>query len=242
MERWERRRRLRRALLAALLAAGLTLPRPSARPAAALRRGAAEEKLAALTFDDGPGTESTLRLLEGLRERGVQATFFLIGRQVEERGDVVLRMAEQGHQIGIHTFDHVCVYGLSQDSFFEQTELAKRSVFRLLGEQELWFRPPYGLMDDNTVRWADEPLILWSVDPEDWRDADARRICRHIVDNTRDGDIILLHDIYDSSVDAALAAVDELQKRGFRFVTVRQLLYARGIDPAPGQVCRSAKT
>lgn len=228
-------RGLRYALTAALLAA-LLLPRPTAVPVSG-----AGEKLIALTFDDGPGAASTLRLLEGLRQRGVRATFFLIGRQVEQHGDVVLRMAADGHQVGIHTHDHVCVRGLDRETFFRQTERAKRSIFRVLGERELWLRPPYGLMDANTARWSDEPLILWSIDPEDWRDDDAGRICRHITDNARSGDIILLHDVYESSVDAALAAVDELQARGFRFVTVAELLHERGIDPAPGRVFRSAR-
>ena len=221
-----------------MLAILLCLPRLA--PPAVTAAAPAGEKLVALTFDDGPMGETTERLLDGLRERGVQATFFLIGRQAERYGDTVLKIARDGHQLGIHTYDHLCVQGMGAEQFFDQTERARRAVFRLVGEQELWLRPPYGLMDANTPRFADGPLILWSVDPEDWRDGDARRVCGHIAQIVRDGDIILLHDVYESSVDAALAAVDELTARGFRFVTVRELLDLRGIEPAAGAVVRRA--
>ena len=196
------------------------------------------EKLIALTFDDGPHPEFTGPLLDGLKERGIKATFFLVGTQIHYAPELVSRMAREGHQIGVHTYSHVKVAGLEREEFLLQVEGTRRLIYHLLGERELWLRPPYGILDENTVSWADGPLVLWSVDPEDWKDTDAERIREHIVANAGDGDIILLHDIYSTSVEAALEAADELKERGFRFVTVARLLEERGVTPQTGLVCK----
>lgn len=196
------------------------------------------EKLIALTFDDGPHPEFTGPLLDGLKERGIKATFFLVGTQIHYAPELVSRMAREGHQIGVHTYSHVKVAGLEREEFLLQVEGTRRLIYHLLGERELWLRPPYGILDENTVSWADGPLVLWSVDPEDWKDTDAERIREHIVANAGDGDIILLHDIYPTSVEAALEAADELKERGFRFVTVARLLEERGVTPQTGLVCK----
>lgn len=232
---------LRIALVGVLLLCGLLWLPPAQVPASTElklevpepRRG---QKLVALTFDDGPHPEFTGPLLDGLRERGVKATFFLVGTQIQYAPELVSRMAREGHQIGVHTFSHVSVTGLEQEEFRLQVEGTRRLIYSLLGERELWLRPPYGILDENAQSWADGPVVLWSVDPEDWKDADVKRIKEHIVSRTRDGDIILLHDIYPTSVEAALGAVDELQKQGFRFVTVARLMEERGVVPESGQV------
>ena len=197
-----------------------------------------EAKTIALTFDDGPHPEYTGPLLDGLKERGIKATFFLVGTQIHYAPELVSRMAREGHQIGVHTYSHVTVAGLEQEEFLLQVEGTRRLIYNLLGERELWLRPPYGIVDENTALWADGPLVLWSVDPEDWKDADVSRIRDHIVNHARDGDIILLHDIYPSSVEAALEATDQLREQGFRFVTVARLLEERGIAPESGLVCK----
>lgn len=194
------------------------------------------QKLAALTFDDGPHPEYTGPLLDGLKERGIKATFFLVGTQIHYAPELVSRMAREGHQIGVHTYSHVPVTGLDREEFLLQVEGNRRLIYSLLGERELWLRPPYGILDENAQSWADSPIVLWSVDPEDWKDSNVKRIKDHIVTHVRDGDIILLHDIYPSSVEAALAAVDELCRQGFRFVTVAELMEARGLMPESGQV------
>ena len=198
-------------------------------------------KLIALTFDDGPHPEHTAVLLDGLRARGAKATFFLVGCQVELAPELVERMAAEGHQIGVHTLEHVQVNGLSRRDFDRQVEGLRRVLYPLVGERELWLRPPYGIMDDNTARWADSPVVLWSVDPEDWKDGDTARIVQHIADRARDGDIVLLHDIYPDSVEAALQVVDRLQTQGWRFVTVEQLLAQKGYAGEAGRVYRAVR-
>lgn len=232
---------IRIALVGVLLLCGLLWLPPAQVPASTeLKLEVPEpgggQKLAALTFDDGPHPEFTGLLLDGLRERGVKATFFLVGTQIQYAPELVSRMAREGHQIGVHTFSHVSVTGLEQEEFRLQVEGTRRLIYSLLGERELWLRPPYGILDENAQSWADGPVVLWSVDPEDWKDADVKRIKEHIVSCTRDGDIILLHDIYPTSVEAALEAVDELQRQGFQFVTVARLMEERGVVPQSGQV------
>ncbi len=232
---------LRIVLVGVLLLCGLLWLPPAQVPASTelkleVPESGQGQKLAALTFDDGPHPEFTGPLLDGLRERGVKATFFLVGTQIQYAPELVSRMAREGHQIGVHTFSHVSITGLEQEEFRLQVEGTRRLIYSLLGERELWLRPPYGILDENAQSWADGPVVLWSVDPEDWKDTNVKRIKEHIVSHTRDGDIILLHDIYPTSVEAALGAVDELQKQGFRFVTVARLMEERGVVPKSGQV------
>lgn len=194
----------------------------------------------ALTFDDGPMQPFTSDLLDGLAERGVRATFFLIGEQVIGNEDLVRRMEKQGHQVGIHTFDHVSLTGLNQADFDAQVEKTRIVLENTLGHDGFSLRPPYGLLDDAVLEMAQCPIILWSVDPKDWDDKDTQRIGEHIVANAEDGALILLHDIYRSSVDAALQAVDELLEQGYRFGTVEELFADRGIQLQAGHVYRAA--
>lgn len=195
--------------------------------------------LVALTFDDGPRADTTGRLLEGLALREVPATFFLVGARIPGNEALVREMAAAGHQIGVHTYDHVFLTDLKEWEYRDQIDRTRALLTGILGEGDYWLRPPYGILDDNVVRWADGPLVLWSVDPEDWNDRSRDRIVESVVSRAKDGDIILMHDIYHSSVDAALDIVDKLQERGFCFVTVEQLMELSGTEPAAGELYRS---
>jgi len=201
--------------------------------------GAAQLPCIALTFDDGPRRDTTTELLDGLAQRGVTATFFLVGVSVEGNEDLVLRMEAEGHQIGIHSQNHKILTELSGAALYWEVDELRHTLADLLGRSEFMVRPPYGLINPAVCRGADGPVILWSVDPEDWSDEDSARQTEHIVSRVEDGDIILLHDIYPSSVDTALQVVDELLKRGFYFVTVEELFDLRGIRPEKGVVYRS---
>ena len=195
--------------------------------------------LVALTFDDGPRSSTTGPLLDGLALREVPATFFLVGSRIGGNEDLVRRMAAEGHQIGVHTFDHVALKGLSRRDFDLQVGKTRAVLADLLGEGEFWLRPPYGLIDQAAAGWAGGPLILWSVDPEDWKDHDVDRIVAAVVEHVSDGDIILMHDIFASSEEAALRVVDALLAKGYCFVTVEQLMEQRGAAPEAGARCRA---
>ena len=250
MERTSWRRRARAfvpALLLLFALAGWMLPAapgPAAEADAVLEAGEGEpcptvpagQKLISLTFDDGPRRSTTTRLLDGLAERGVQATFFLIGEQVEGNEDVLKRMDDEGHQIGIHTYDHVKLTGLNKTDFDAQVDRTRSILKGVLGHNDFLLRPPYGMTDNGVKTWAGCPIILWSIDPEDWKDQNAPREVRQIVSEAKDGDIILMHDIFSASVDAALQVIDQLHARGFLFCTIDELYAARHIDLEPGEV------
>ncbi len=194
--------------------------------------------LVALTFDDGPRSSTTGPLLDGLELREVPATFFLVGNRIPGNEDLVLRMAAEGHQIGIHTYEHVKLAGLSRQDFELQVGRTRALITELLGEGNYWLRPPYGQIDQAAKDWCGGPVILWSVDPEDWKDKDVSRIVSAVVDHAADGDIILMHDLFPSSEQAALQVVDALLAKGFCFVTVEQLMAERGVVPEAGRAYR----
>lgn len=214
----------------------LTLPvrspvRPADAPAEVTLDG---PPLVALTFDDGPRSSTTGPLLDGLALREVPATFFLVGSRIPGNEDLVRRMAAEGHQIGIHTYDHVKLKGLSRQDFDLQVGKTRSLITSLVGEGNYWLRPPYGLLDKTAESWCGGPVILWSVDPEDWKDDDIDRVVAAVVEHASDGDIILLHDLFPSSERAALRIVDTLLARGCCFVTVEQLMAERGVTPEAG--------
>ena len=181
----------------------------------------------ALTFDDGP-SHHTERLLDGLAERGVQATFFLLGSRLEGSEALVRRMKAEGHQIGNHSYSHKDLGAMTGRVAAADLARCDLALCTLLGEGDYWVRPPYGSMGSGLPEQLDVPVVLWSVDPEDWACRDADAVTHHIISRVRDGDIVLLHDCYASTVDAALRTVDALRERGFQPVTVAQLAALRG--------------
>ena len=225
---------------ASWLAAAQRLTAPAAVSAAASCPAEGGEKLIALTFDDGPRRSTTTALLDGLAQRGVRATFFLIGAQLENNEDLIRRMDAEGHQIGIHTYDHVQLTGLSKADFDAQVARTRQALTDILGHDGFLLRPPYGLTDAAARQNAGCPIILWSIDPEDWGDQNAARETAHVTARAYDGAIILMHDIFPASVEAALQIVDQLHAQGYLFVTVSELFDARRVQLQPGQVYRDA--
>lgn len=213
-------------------------PEPDRTAAAPVQVTVEDPPLVALTFDDGPRSSTTGPLLDGLELREVPATFFLVGSRIPGNEDLVRRMAAEGHQIGIHTYDHVKLKGLSRQDFDLQVGKTRVLITRLVGEGIYWLRPPYGLIDRQAENWCGGPVILWSVDPEDWKDNDIDRVVAAVAEHVSDGDIILLHDLFPSSAQAALRIVDTLLARGYCFVTVEQLMAERGVTPKSGEQYR----
>ena len=188
----------------------------------------------ALTFDDGPKAETTPVLLDGLARRGIHATFFVIGENVAGNEDLLLRMDREGHQIGMHTFHHRSLGVVSGADFYAEVDQLRDTLSRLLGREDFMLRPPYGAITPSNRTRAGAPIILWSVDPEDWRDRNSDRQTAAILDNVADGSIILLHDIHEASVETALRVADKLMAEGYKFVTVEELFALRGITPENG--------
>ena len=198
------------------------------------------EKMVALTFDDGPSDRFTRRLLQGLDQRQAAATFLLCGYRMAQYPELTRQIHQQGHEIGLHGYTHQLMNRMSFQEIYN--ELADTAALLPAGCTVQFLRPPGGKCNHATRLAAQQmelSLILWSVDPRDWNTQDTEAIVRQVVTQTRDGDVILLHDMSDSSVDAALQIVDALQAKGFRFVTLSQLAQARKIPLQPGKCyCR----
>ena len=226
-------RRKRWALCAFLLLLCLLPGRKEASPAA----GPAEipaSRFVALTFDDGPRRDTTSRLLDGLRERGASATFFLIGQQIEGSEDLLLRMRDEGHQVGNHSWSHASLKDESDWGLLQEVGRTDTLLREVLGEGSYWLRPPYGLLTARQRQLITVPVIKWSVDPEDWKLRDTEKDVAAVLKKVQAGDIILMHDSIPATVDAALRIVDALQAEGYTFVTVEELLALSDVDPQPG--------
>ena len=193
----------------------------------------------ALTFDDGPKRGTTDRLLDGLRERGVPATFFVIGGQAAEERDLIVRMRDEGHQVGSHTWSHACLEDLSREQILREVGDTEDLLRSITGDEGLWLRPPYGRIRSGTEELIPVPMVGWSVDPRDWESRDADAVVRAVMEAVGPGSVVLLHDLYPSSVDAALRLADLLSEEGYTLVTVEGLLRRSGIEPVPGQIYRS---
>lgn len=177
----------------------------------------------ALTFDDGPHAVYTERLLDGLKERGVKATFFVIGKNVEGNEELILRMDEEGHLIGNHTYDHVRITDLSTEKACDQINKTSDVIKAITGKDTEFVRPPFGSWDE-TLECVPMFPVLWTVDPLDWTTKNVDQVVSKVVKKTGEEDIILLHDCYSSSVEAALRIVDLLLAEGYEFVTVDELI------------------
>jgi len=199
-------------------------------------KASAQEKLIALTFDDGPSGRFTRRLLDGLEARNAKATFFLCGYRIELYPELTERIIENGHEIGLHGYSHKPMQNMSKT---DVTREIIKSAELLPEDYEISFlRPPGGIYGPNVqaaAREQDLALLHWSIDPRDWATSNTAAIKNSVINRVRDGDVILLHDMSDSSVNAALEIVDTLQAQGYRFVTASELARLKNITLDPGQ-------
>ena len=182
-----------------------------------------EARKVALTFDDGP-SEYTVELSRGLKERRVQATFFLLGENMEGRRKMVEELVKDGHLIGNHTYHHVEITRVPDETAQEEILMTNEVITGITGEEVSYMRPPFGVWQKNLERKLDVMPVLWTIDPLDWTTDNEDEIINKVVTQAGENDIILLHDCYESSVNAALRIVDILQKEGFGFVTVDELI------------------
>lgn len=205
-------------------------------PLLVLRVHAAETKYVALTFDDGPSGRFTQRLLDGLYDRGAKGTFLLCGYRIELYPDLTQRIFDEGHEIGFHGYSHKTMKTMSRRGIAQ--EILDTEALLPEGCRPVFLRPPGGFSSDPVVEVAKArglPILKWSVDPKDWATDDTAAIETCVLDRIKDGDIVLLHDMSDSSVDAALAIVDRLLEEDFEFVTVSELARIRQAKLVPGR-------
>ena len=189
-----------------------------------LCRGDGPERAVCLTFDDGPDPQRTPKLLDLLKCHGLQATFFLIGEKAQAHPELVQRMVEEGHTIGNHTWSHVDVTKMSDKQACEEITKTSELVRSIVGYDTEYIRPPFGAWNKNLECGFGMFPVLWTIDPLDWKTENADQIVEKVMSEAKENAIILLHDRYEASVEAALRIVDLLKEQGYTFVTADKLV------------------
>ena len=226
-------------LIVSILLSGMT----GAMAAKSKKSANPETKLIAFTFDDGPG-DYTEMLLDGLEERGAVATFFMTGENgtwgVKKYGKVMERMIELNCQMANHTYNHKTFSKLTKGDLQVAIDGMENYLFKAMGgKYNDLVRIPGGENSDN-VSFVEHPVITWNLDSYDWKTRDTTAVYQAIMDNAKDGSIVLCHDLYPTSVQGALHAMDALAKEGYEFVTVSELFRRRGVDIKNGTIYSDA--
>ncbi|MGI6440638.1 MAG: polysaccharide deacetylase family protein [Peptoniphilaceae bacterium] len=199
------------------------------------------EAMVALTYDDGPTAENTQRILAALDRVGGHATFFVLGNRVESYPEVMRAIVEQGSEIGNHSYSHPDLTRLGTEELNAQFALTDQAIESVTGLRPALVRPPYGAYDTDVQTAAGRPLIRWSVDTLDWKTRDAAATIDAVLDQVEDGDIILMHDLHESTATASETLIPALHERGYRLVTVSELMNRRGETGSDGTPVFSVK-
>ncbi len=195
----------------------------------------------AMTFDDGPHIQNTPRLLDMLKQRGIKATFFLVGENVVQYPQIVKRIVAEGHEIGNHSWSHPQLSKMTDASVHDELQRTHDAIVAACGVVPTIMRPPYGAFTPRQQRWCHGEfgyqIILWDVDPLDWKVRNSAHVESEILKQTVSGSIVLSHDIHKTTVDAMPSTLDALIAKGFKFVTVSELILKdkpRAAKPKPG--------
>lgn len=188
----------------------------------------------ALTFDDGPG-DRTGELLDQLEKYDAKATFFMLGQKVSSYPDEIKKMKEIGCELGNHSYDHPNLAKLGADGVKKQIGDTNSKIQAIVGEGASVMRPPYGAISATLKANAGMPLILWNIDTLDWKTRNAKATVDMVMENAKDGDIILMHDIHTESVDAAIELIPKLLEKGYQLVTVSELAAYKNVTLENGE-------
>src|SRR6266508_6799763 len=191
----------------------------------------------AMTFDDGPSATLTPKLLDLLAAHQIKATFFVIGENDTEHPEIVERAAREGHEIGNHSWSHPNFGKMSEESVRSQLRRTDDAIKNATGKRPTLMRPPYGSITDHEKHWIHDEfgyqIILWEVDPLDWKRPGPAVVRNRILKETQPGSIVLSHDIHPGTIEAMPSTFDALEAKGFRFVTVSELIRAATVQPSP---------
>lgn len=188
------------------------------------------KKLIAFTFDDGPSYIGTNKLLDNLDKYNARVTFFVLGSRVENYKDTLTKAYKMGNTIGNHTYSHSNLLKLDNYSVMDEIKKTNETIKNITGSETIYLRPPYGNINSDIKNISNMYTILWDLDTEDWKNKDKDRIADYIVSNAHDGSIVLLHDLYETSVDGALLAMERLEKEGYAFVTIDEMIKIKDIQ------------
>jgi len=204
-----------------------------------------DKPMIALTFDDGP-SYVTVMILDALEKYGGVATFYVVGNRIsrnQRQREILLRAHEMGNEIANHSWSHPFLSRISEDRVRRELVRTNEVIESITGEPPVNMRPPYADINSSVFRVTADlglPIILWSVDPSDWRTRNANTTFKRVMENIEDRDIVLLHDLWEPSGEAAVRLIPALIEKGFQLVTVSELMYHSGITPIPGQIYESA--
>ena len=188
------------------------------------------KKLIAFTFDDGPSYIGTNKLLDNLDKYNARVTFFVLGSRVNNYKDTLTKAYKMGNTIGSHTYSHSNLLKLDNYSVIDEIKKTNEAIKNITGSETIYLRPPYGNINSDIKNISNMYTILWDLDTEDWKYKDKDRIADYIVSNAHDGAIVLLHDLYETSVDGALLAMERLEKEGYAFVTIDEMIKIKDIQ------------
>ena len=193
-----------------------------------------DKPMIALTFDDGPNY-NTSKILDILDKYNVKATFFVLGCNVKGNETVLKRMYKMGMEIGNHTYSHKLLSRLSKDKIEEEIEKTDELIFEVVGKYPTLLRPSYGTINKKIKSVAERPLIIWDIDTLDWKYHNSTRISNNILKKVKDGDIVLMHDIYSATANSLDIVIPKLLEQGYQLVTVTELFYYKGIGLESGK-------
>lgn len=193
------------------------------------------KKYIALTFDDGPNY-NTNKILDILEKNNVTASFFVLGSRIKGNEYILKRMTNSGMEIGNHTYNHLLLTKYSEDKVREEINSTKNLIFETTGKYPKLLRPSYGSINKIIKKEAGSPIIIWDIDTLDWKYHDSKRISSRVINKVKDGDIILMHDIYSATANALDIIIPKLKEMGYTFVTVSDLFYYKGITLEDGKV------
>jgi peptidoglycan/xylan/chitin deacetylase (PgdA/CDA1 family) len=217
---------------------GAKTPTPPKEPPITFNSVHVDGPYIAMTFDDGPSAMLTPKLLDILAAHHIKATFFVLGEMVAEHPEILARAAEEGHEIASHSWSHPNFAKMSQEGVRSQLQRTDEVIKSATGKSPTLFRPPYGSITDHQKKWIHDQfgydIILWDVDPFDWKRPGPAVVRNRILKETRPGSIVLSHDIHPGTIEAMPSTFDELEAKGFKFVTVSELLaMATPVTPPP---------
>lgn len=193
------------------------------------------KKLIALTFDDGPNY-NTSKIIDVLNKYDIKATFFVLGNRAINNKDILKKMVDSGMEIGNHTYNHLLLTKYDEDKIRSEIEDTSDVIYSATNKRPNLLRPSYGSVNNKIKKVANMPIIIWDIDTLDWKYHNSKRITSRVVNKVRDGDIILMHDIYSASLNALGNIIPILKDNGYEFVTVNELFYYKGISLENGKV------
>lgn len=194
-----------------------------------------DKKLVALTFDDGPNY-NTNKILDVLNKYHVPATFFVLGSKIKGNEYILKKMKNSGMEIGNHTYNHLLLTKYKEDKIKKEITDTNNLIFEIIGKEPKLFRPSYGSFNKKIKNISEMPIIIWDIDTLDWKYHNSKKITSRVVNKVKDGDIVLMHDIYSATANALDNIIPMLANKGYSFVTVSDLFYYKGITLEKGKV------